>query len=289
MPPQPTFRFAPSPNGFLHLGHAYSALFTWRAAAVLGGQALLRIEDIDTARCRPEYEAAIYEDLAWLGLDWPRPVMRQSERFAAHSEAIAGLKAMDLLYPCACSRSEIATHATLADPDGGPVYPGTCRELSPEAAAALVASGVPVQWRLRMDAAEAWIGDTLVMRECPADDLDVHFREERQRTVEPGLWGDVVLVRKDTPTSYHLGVVVDDAAQGVTHVTRGMDLSAQTDIHVLLQALLGLPTPAYAHHGLLMDSAENKLSKSAGSAALRDLRAAGWTGEDVRRRLGFEG
>ena len=286
MSTQPVFRFAPSPNGYLHLGHAYSALFTWEAAAELGGTALLRIEDIDPARCRPEFEAAIYEDLAWLGLAWPVPVLRQSERFAVYAEAVEALRKAALVYPCFCSRAEVAAGARGTDPDGAPVYAGTCRHLSAGAAEARLASGEPAQWRLRMNEAEEQIGDVLVIRECHVDDL--FFADERQRPAEPGRWGDVVLVRKDAPTSYHLSVVVDDAAQGITHVTRGMDLQAATDIHVLLQVLLGLPSPAYAHHGLLTDMADRKLSKSTGARGLRALREAGWTPEDVRRRLGFE-
>lgn len=287
MPSQPIFRFAPSPNGYLHLGHAYSALFTQRAAEAVGGTVVLRIEDIDVARCKPEFDTAILEDLKWLGYEWDEPIIRQQSRFAAYEQAAGRLRKADLVYPCFCSRTEIGRSATELDPDGGPIYPGTCRHLSAAETKRRLGAGEPAQWRLRMDEAQEQIGDVLVIRECPVTDVDVLFAEERPRAAEPGVWGDVVLVRKETPTSYHLSVVVDDAAQGVTHVTRGMDLMRATDIHVLLQALLGLPSPIYAHHGLITDGLDMKLSKSAGAQPLRELRAAGWTAERVRARLGF--
>lgn len=287
MPSQPIFRFAPSPNGYLHLGHAYSALFTQRAAQAVEGVALLRIEDIDTERCRPEFDAQIREDLHWLGYDYPEPVMRQSDRFAEYEKAAQKLRIDGLLYPCFCSRKDFIDQATETAPDDSPVYPGICRHLSVEEVAQRFAAGIPVQWRLKMDEAQESIGDVLVVRECPCDDRDVHFRDERPRAIEPGRWGDVVLVRKDTPTSYHLSVVVDDAEQGVTHVTRGMDLVDTTDIHVLLQALLGLHSPVYAHHGLITDKLA-KLSKSAGAPPLRSMREAGWTPAKLRARLGFD-
>ena len=287
MPSQPIFRFAPSPNGYLHLGHAYSALFTQRAAEAVGGTTLLRIEDIDLARCKPEYDAAILEDLAWLDYRWPEPVLRQSTRFEAYGNAAERLRKSGLLYPCFCSRAEIAGKATLQDPEGGPLYPGTCHHLSATEINNRLTASEPVQWRLRSDEAQEEIGDILVARECPVTDRDVLFSEERPRAVEPGRWGDVVLVRKETPTSYHLSVVVDDADQGVTHVTRGMDLYAATDIHVLLQALLGLPSPIYAHHGLITDGLDLKLSKSAGAPPLRMMREAGWTPESLKERFGF--
>lgn len=287
MPSQPIFRFAPSPNGFLHLGHAYSALFTLRATQEVGGVMLLRIEDIDVGRCKPEFDAAILTDLEWLGFRWERPVIRQSSRFAVYEQASQKLKSSGLLYPCFCSRQQIAAQATQKDPDGAPVYAGSCRHLATNEIDRRLAAGEPVQWRLKMDEAQEEIGDVLVARECPVTDRDVVFRDERPRAAEPGLWGDVVLIRKDTPTSYHLSVVVDDAEQGVTHVTRGMDLHAATDIHVLLQALLGLPSPVYAHHGLMTDAADLKLAKSAGAPALRLLREAGWTPGDVKRRVGL--
>jgi len=288
LPSQPIFRFAPSPNGHLHLGHAYSALFTQRAAEAVDGVALLRIEDIDTTRCKPEFERAVYEDLKWLGYEYPEPVMVQSQRLAEYEKAAQRLRTANLLYPCFCSRKDIATRSTLADPDDSPLYPGTCRHLSATEVAERFAANVPVQWRLKMDEAQEEIGDVLVVRECPVDDRDVHFGEERPRAIEPGRWGDVVLIRKDTPASYHLSVVVDDEAQGVTHVTRGLDLLASTDVHELLQALLGLHSPVYAHHGLITDALSHKLSKSAGAPALKLLREAGWTPAAVRKRLGFD-
>jgi glutamyl-Q tRNA(Asp) synthetase len=279
---KPILRFAPSPNGLLHLGHAFSALFTWQAAAQLGGKALLRIEDIDLARSKPEFTQAIFDDLHWLGLDWPEPVWRQSDRFPSYAEAADTLRAMRLLYPCFCSRTEIAAQAIGTDPDGAPLYAGTCRHLSAADIAARLGRGDPVQYRLDLQRALALTGPltfTLVgptMRDRP----QIRYaRAER--------WGDVVLQRKDTPTSYHLSVVVDDAAQGVTHVTRGRDMEAATDIHVLLQFLLGLPAPIYAFHRLLLDDDGKKLSKSRGSPSLRDLREAGRTPQDIRRELGF--
>jgi len=286
LPSQPIFRFAPSPNGYLHLGHAYSALFTQRAAQAVGGITLLRIEDIDIARCKPEYDAAILADLRWLDYRWPEPVLHQKDRFAEYEKTAAKLKKSDLLYPCFCSRQEIAADATETDPDGAPIYPGTCKHLPQAEVERRLAAGDPVQWRLKNDEAQEEIGDMLIVRECPVDDRDVHFRDEKPRAIEPGRWGDVVLVRKDTPTSYHLSVVVDDAAQGVTHVTRGMDLLAATDIHVLLQALLGFHSPVYAHHGLVTDGLD-KLAKSAGASPLRLLRESGWTAEAVKRRVGL--
>jgi glutamyl-Q tRNA(Asp) synthetase len=270
------------------MGHAYSALFTQRAAAAVDGVTLLRIEDIDTTRCKPEFELAVYQDLKWLGYDYPEPVVRQSQRFAEYERAAQRLRTADLLYPCFCSRKDIVAQSAGSDPDGSPLYPGTCRHLSPAEVASRFTANMPVQWRLRMDEAQEEIGDVLIVRECPVDDRDVHFGDERPRAIEPMRWGDVVLIRKDTPTSYHLSVVVDDEAQGVTHITRGMDLLASTDVHVLLQALLGYHSPVYAHHGLITDSLDAKLSKSAGAQSLELLREAGWTTNAVRRRLGFE-
>lgn len=282
MTSQPILRFAPSPNGYLHLGHAYSALFTWRAAAEIGGVALLRIEDTDIARCKPEFADAIMEDLAWLGLAWPEPVLYQSERFPVYAAAAERLAALELVYPCFCSRSEIAAAATARDPDGAPLYPGTCRHLSREQVAERLARGDPVQYRLKSDRAIALAGPR-------------HFRVAEpdvtgpvlERLARPERWGDVVIQRKGTPTSYHLSVVVDDAAQGITHVTRGRDMEAATDFHVLLQALLELPVPIYTFHPLILDREGKKLSKSRASESLRALRAAGWSADDIRRHLGF--
>lgn len=276
----PILRFAPSPNGLLHLGHAYSALFTWAVAQQLGGTALLRIEDIDLARCKPEFDAAIQEDLRWLGLAWPEPVLRQSSRFTAYGEAAERLRATGLIYPCFCSRREIAAAAVGTDPDGAPLYPGTCRGMAPEEGERRIAAGEAVQWRLDMAKA---VDSTGPLRVRMFDRSSV----VSSREAEPALWGDAVLVRKDTPTSYHLSVVVDDAFQGVTHVTRGMDLYRATDLHVLLQSLLDLPGPAYCHHELVLDEGAEKLSKSKGSPSLRSLRDEGVTAEEVRHRLGF--
>lgn len=272
----PILRFAPSPNGHLHLGHAFSALFTWRAATTLGGMALLRIEDIDPLRCKPEFDVTIREDLAWLGLVWPEPVMRQSARLAAYRDAAARLG--DLLYPCTCTRAEIAARAIATDPDGAPLYDGHCRHHPRR-------DRMP-QYRLRMDEAIAQAG-VLEVAELPVNGIDLEPSHPRSREASPARWGDAVIVRKDTPTSYHLSVVVDDAAQGVTHVTRGMDLHAATDLHVLLHKLLGLPSPIYAHHQLIRDGDALKLSKSKGSPSLKSLRESGWSAQRVLAQLGF--
>jgi glutamyl-Q tRNA(Asp) synthetase len=285
MASQPIFRFAPSPNGRLHLGHAYSALFTWDCAEKLGGSVLLRIEDIDPARSKPEFDRGIIEDLQWLGLSWPEPILRQSTRLPAYADAADRLRTMGLLYPCFCSRSEIAARATGTDPDGAPLYPGTCRNLSPAEIATRMANGERAQWRINMGAALAHSGPHDV--DMIATSSAMLSSEITTRTAHPELWGDAVLVRKDTPTSYHLSVVVDDAAQNITHVTRGMDLYAATDLHVLLQHLLGLSSPVYCHHRLVLDETEQKLSKSRGAPSLQSLREAGVTAGEVRRRLGF--
>ena len=274
---QAVLRFAPSPNGYLHLGHAFSALFTWRAAAALGGVARLRIEDIDRARCKPEYDRALREDLRWLGLVWPEPVLRQSGRFEAYRAAAGRLR--DFLYPCDCSRSEIAARATGTDPDGAPLYDGKCHRHG-------LAGGRPLQWRLDMARARRY-SRGLEIAELPVRGVDIDFAHPRLRPADPGVWGDAVLVRKDFPTSYHLSVVVDDAAEGITHVTRGADLYAATDLHVLLQRLLELDAPIYAHHGLIAGEDQLKLSKSKGSPSLRSLRGDFWSPAEVRARLGF--
>jgi glutamyl-Q tRNA(Asp) synthetase len=279
---KPILRFAPSPNGLLHLGHAYSALVTWNAARLLGGTALLRIEDIDAERSKPEFVAAIMADLAWLGLDWPEPVLQQSQRMDDYADAGNHLRGQGLLYPCFCSRSEIAAAATGTDPDGAPLYPGTCRHLDRGAQIERLERGDPVQFRLDTEAAMARAGmlTFTVVGPLVTDRPQIrHARPER--------WGDVVLQRKGTPTSYHLSVVVDDAAQGITHVTRGRDMEAATDTHVLLQMLLGLPSPIYHFHRLILDDEGKKLAKSKGSQSLADLRAQGWTQADVRRAVGL--
>ncbi|HVY20263.1 MAG TPA: tRNA glutamyl-Q(34) synthetase GluQRS [Bauldia sp.] len=272
---QPVFRFAPSPNGYLHLGHAYSALTDYSLCQAAGGRFLLRIEDIDGIRCRPEYEAAIYEDLAWLGLTWEIPVRRQSEHMAEYAAALARLTAMGLIYPAFLSRAEIATAADGRDPDGAPLYPATDRGLSPAAGDARIASGAPYALRLQMDRAIAAAGPTT-------------WREGNDViAADPAAWGDVIIARKETPTSYHLSVVVDDAAQGVTHVVRGRDLYHATSVHVLLQRLLGLPSPVYDHHRLILDANGRKLSKSDRDTSLRSLREAGKTPSDVRAMVGL--
>jgi len=280
--PVPVFRFAPSPNGYLHMGHAFSALYTAGWAERMGGRFLLRIEDIDTARSKPEFTAAIFEDLAWLGLEWEEPVMRQSDRFDAYAGAAERLREMGLLYPCYCSRAAVNTANTGSDPDGAPLYSGTCRHTKGPDPETVRSQGARPNWRLKTDEAVARTGllTYTVAGPTPADRPQVRY-------ARPERWGDPVIVRKDTPTSYHLSVVVDDAAQGVTHVTRGRDMEASTDIHVLLQMLLGLLSPTYTFHKLILDAEGNKLAKSKGSTSLRSLREAGWTKEDVRRELGI--
>lgn len=284
---RPVLRFAPSPNGRLHLGHAFSALFTGRAAACLGGAFLLRIEDIDPVRSKPEFVEGIFEDLAWLGLEWPEPVLHQSARMSLYEAAAEKLKELDLLYPCFCSRRAIAGAAQGVDPDGSPLYPGICRVLTLAQAEDRIARGERPQWRLKMDQALALAG-RLEVACAPASGPDALWHEAASRNADPARWGDAVLVRKDTPTSYHLSVVVDDAAQGITHVTRGKDLFAATDLHVLLQRLLGRSSPIYCHHRLLRDEEGQKLAKSKGSPSLKNLRENGTAAAEVRRRLGFD-
>ena len=280
--PSPILRFAPSPNGHLHLGHAYSALFTDFWATRLGGAFLLRLEDIDPTRCRPEFADAIYEDLHWLGLTWPEPAMVQSQRLPAYIRAAGHLRSMNLLYPCFCSRSEVADHAIGTDPDGAPLYGGTCRHLQEDEIAERLARGEAANHRLRTDDAIALTGPLSFTVAGPTP-----FDRPQIRYANPALWGDVVLQRKDIPASYHLSVVVDDAAQAITHVTRGRDMEAATDIHVLLQMLLGLPQPIYTFHKLILGNDGKKLSKSKGSPTLRSLRESGWSAEQVRAEVGF--
>ena len=275
------FRFAPSPNGYLHLGHAYSALLNFDLARASGGRFLLRIEDIDTGRARPAFEQAIYEDLEWLGLEWEAPVRRQSGHFEDYARALERLDARGLLYACDCKRSDIAKIAASRpgwprDPDGAPLYPGTCREKRRRPAREVLAAG-GLALRLDMAKAMALAGRGLSWREFEAGEV----------AADPASWGDVVLARKDTPASYHIAVVVDDALQGVTDIVRGRDLFHSTSVHRLLQRLLDLPEPRYRHHDLILDEDGAKLSKSATSTALRALRAQGWRAEDVRRRIGL--
>ncbi len=285
MPP-PVFRFAPSPNGYLHLGHALSALLNVEAVRAAGGRMLLRIEDIDVTRCRPAYEAAIYEELAWLGIQWEQPVRRQSEHFADYSAALQRLEAMGLVYPSFESRAEIAAQVAARepwprDPDGAPLYPGSAKSMGPDERAQRMAAGVPYALRLDMEKALARVTGNLVWSEsgdCATGEI----------AADPAAWGDVVLARKDTPASYHLAVVVDDALQGITNVVRGLDLFHATSVHRLLQALLGLPAPRYRHHRLILDADGRKLSKSTAATALRELRAQGLTPSDIRRRVGLD-
>lgn len=265
------FRFAPSPNGRLHLGHAYSALLNAREAKAAGGRFLVRIEDIDTTRCTADLARACLEDLAWLGLAWEEPVRFQSAHMAEYQTALAKLDAMGLLYPCTCSRREIAAAADpdLRDAEGQALYPGTCR-------GAARSRDAPHALRLDMRKACALLKSPLTFSELGEGEI----------IADPAAWGDVILARRDIGTSYHIAVVVDDALQGITHVVRGRDLFAATSIHRLLQELLGLPVPLYRHHALIGDETGRKLSKSAGDRSLASLREAGVTPDEIRRELG---
>jgi glutamyl-Q tRNA(Asp) synthetase len=290
----PVFRFAPSPNGYLHLGHALSALIDFDMARAMGGRLLLRIEDIDHTRCRPEYEGAIYEDLAWLGIAWEEPVRRQSEHFNDYRAALARLEALGLVYTSFESRAEIAALVAEReamgslrepwprDPDGAPLYPGTAKSMSPAERQRRIESGVPYSLRLDIMAALARAG-TLAWAETGEGPEG----ETGAVAAAPAAWGDVVMARKETPTSYHLSVVVDDALQGVTQVVRGQDLFWSTSVHRLLQALLRLPAPIYHHHRLVLDAEGRKLSKSTRATALRTLRQDGATPADIRQMVGL--
>jgi glutamyl-Q tRNA(Asp) synthetase len=283
-------RFAPSPNGYLHLGHALSALMNFDLARAAGGRFLLRIEDIDSARCRSEFETAIYEDLAWLGIAWDGPVRRQSEHLDEYRAALARLQADGLVYPSFGSRAEIAALVSAPgtwprDPDGAPLYPGTGRALARSERDRRIAAGEPYALRLDMEAALA-----------RADAAGLAWNETGSGPVgeagtvpaAPARWGDVVLGRKEAPTSYHLAVVIDDARQGVSHVMRGRDLFWSTSVHRLLQVLMGLPVPVYHHHRLVLDADGRKLSKSTQATALRSLRQDGVAAADIRRMVGLE-
>jgi glutamyl-Q tRNA(Asp) synthetase len=284
----PVFRFAPSPNGYLHLGHALSALLNADLAREVRGRLLLRIEDIDATRCRPEYEQAIYEDLAWLGIEWEQKVRRQSEHFDAYRQALNKLAAIGLVYPAFESRGDIArmiaAHGEEAawprDPDGALLYPGRREAMTDAQRNARMGGGEP--YALRLDMAAALVrADSLRWRE----DGSGPSGETGIVEARPQAWGDVILARKDVPTSYHLSVVVDDALQGVTEVVRGQDLFWTTSVHRLLQTLLGLPEPVYRHHRLVIDANGRKLSKSTTATALRALRAEGVTPAQIRERL----
>lgn len=269
-------RFAPSPTGYLHLGHAWSALVAWRRAREAGGRFLLRIEDIDPTRCRPAFADAIQEDLAWLGLDWDGPVRVQSRHLPEYQAVLDALSGQGLLYPCFCTRADIAGEIAAAAsaphaPDGSPRYPGTCRTLPKAERARRIAAGVPYALRLDMAAALARTGA-----------LTCHEEQEGILPCDPAAFGDVVLARKDAPASYHLCVTHDDAAQGVTLVTRGTDLKAATHVHRVLQVLMGWPQPVYAHHALLLDASGRRYAKRDGAKSLRDLRAEGLDPATVR-------
>lgn len=286
----PVFRFAPSPNGYLHLGHAYSALLNFDRAREAGGRMLLRIEDIDATRCRPEFETAIDEDLAWLEIAWETPVRRQSEHLADYRAALEKLSALGLVYPAFESRAEIAKLVAAReahgpwprDPDGAPLYPGEAKSLPAGERDRLIGAGAPYALRLDMAAAcrrAAGLG---------WHELGEGPDGERGAVAAcPEAWGDVILARKETPTSYHLSVVVDDALQGVSEVVRGQDLFHATSVHRLLQVLLGLPEPAYRHHALIRDGEGRKLSKSSRSTGLRELRNAGASPAGIRQLVGL--
>jgi glutamyl-Q tRNA(Asp) synthetase len=274
-------RFAPSPTGQLHLGHAFSALFAYGAAHEAAGRFLLRIEDIDQTRCRPAFEQAIYRDLAWLGLEWEQPVRRQSEHFDLYRDALDRLTGLGLIYPCFCSRKAIAAEnaAAGAAPHGpdGTIYPGSCRHLSTAEREERQSRGMPYALRLDMAATAAQTGPLRWIE-----------RDKGEIAVDPFLHGDVVIARKDIPTSYHLSVTLDDAIQGVTLVTRGEDLMPATHIHRLLQAVLGLPVPDYRHHKLLTDADGRRLAKRDGAESLASLRQKGADPAEIRARLGFD-
>lgn len=285
----PVFRFAPSPNGLLHLGHALSALMNHDMARAQNGRFLLRIEDIDVARCTPEFEEMIYRNLAWLGISWETPVRRQSEHFDFYRQALARLQDMGLVYPAFMTRGEVKARVSdyerdgaiwPRDPDGSPLYPEDDRHRGEAERQRLIAEGVRHAWRLDMAKALAMIGRPLSWHETGED-------EARQIAADPGQWGDVVLSRSDAPSSYHLSVVMDDALQGITHVVRGQDLFAATAVHRLLQVLLDLPEPIYHHHRLVLDDEGRKLSKSEGSTGIAALRDEGLFPDDIRRLVGL--
>lgn len=267
--PPVTTRFAPSPTGLLHRGHAFSALMAWRLARDGGGRFLVRIEDIDSTRCRPEHEAAILDDLAWLGLDWDGPVWRQSERSAVYAQALDRLIALRVAYPCFCTRADIAAAASAPHGPDGLLYPGTCRALDADERAARLAREQPA-WRLDVAAALALTGP-----------LRWHDQAQGWQSAASQRLGDIVIARRDVGTAYALAVVVDDAAQGVTDVVRGVDLFEATHSQRLLQALLGLPTPRYHHHALIMGADGKRLAKRDASETLQALRARGCTPQSI--------
>jgi len=286
---KPKFRFAPSPNGSLHLGHALSAILNCEMAAEAGGDFLLRIEDIDQARCTPDFEAGIYDDLAWLGLYWQEPVRRQSEHFPAYEEALRTLIERGLVYPAFLTRGEVkakvGAHETGGtpwprDPNGTPLYPSDDRRRSDVERQHLLDAGLKHAWRLDMEKAMAAVVTPLGWQESGDG-------ERGDIAADPAAWGDVVLSRSDAPSSYHLSVVVDDAVQGITHVVRGLDLFHATSIHRLLQTLLSLPEPLYHHHRLVLDNDGRKLSKSSGDTGIAEWRRQGLSVAELRRRIGL--
>lgn len=285
------FRFAPSPNGELHLGHAFSAFLNHDRARAAGGRFLLRLEDIDVARCSPRFEAAILEELDWLGVPPDEAPRRQSQHFGDYADALDTLRAAGLIYPSFSTRGEVRAFTERheeetglpwpRDPDGALLYPGLDRDLSPGEGRARIAAGEPHAFRLKMDAAIERVGP-LVWTETGRSEFGTV-----EVAAEPELWGDVVLARKDVPTSYHLAVVVDDALQGISDIVRGRDLLPSTSVHRVLQALLGLPVPRYHHHRLVLGADGRKLSKSEGDAGLLALRDLGMTPRDIRRMVGL--
>jgi glutamyl-Q tRNA(Asp) synthetase len=287
---QPVFRFAPSPNGYLHLGHAFSVLANHDMARAAGGRMLLRIEDIDAARCRPEFEAAIFEDLGWLGVTWEADLRRQSQHLETYRAALERLDARGLIYPSFESRAEISRLVAERerrapwprDPDGALLYPGDAKNLSRAERGRRMAIGAPFALRLDMERALALTGALAWQETGRGPD-----GETGTIAALPQAWGDVVLARKETPTSYHLAVAVDDALQGITHVVRGEDLFWSTSVHRLLQALLGLPAPTYHHHRLILDADSKKLAKSTQATGLRQLRAQGATPGEIREMVGL--
>lgn len=276
-------RFAPSPNGYLHLGHAYSALVNKHIARILKGELVLRMENIDRTRCKTYYENAIVEDLSWLGVDFRKPFRRQSEHFSDYQKALDELEKLGLVYPAFLTRGEVKEKIVTAeqkgknwprDPDGTPLYPTDERSLSKSKAREMIAEGVPFSWRLNMDLALRFSGKDLFWHEF-------HGNQTKKIIAHPELWGDVIIARKDMPTSYHLSVVVDDALQHITHVVRGNDLFQATSVHRLLQTILGYEPPLYYHHPLVLGHDGHKLSKSNKDTSLRSLREKGLTANDI--------
>ncbi|MDF1685974.1 MAG: tRNA glutamyl-Q(34) synthetase GluQRS [Parvibaculaceae bacterium] len=297
----PQFRFAPSPNGWLHLGHAFSALTIAARARAAQGRILLRIEDVDIGRTRPEYIEGIYQDLEWIGLNWEGPVRRQSTCFPSYEAALQQLRAMDLLYPCFATRKEIIDTITQGgvpldrwprDPDGGLIYPGIYKDITQAQRSNLLWEGRTFAWRLDMPkakvVAEKINGGPIIFQESGPQNIGAQKTNDHITCpINPERFGDVILARKDVPTSYHIAVVVDDADQGVTDVVRGQDLFPATDIHRLLQVLLGLPAPRYHHHRLIRDETGRRLAKSARDQGIRELRQQGLSPDNIRDMIGL--